>query len=151
MARIDTVRPDAGAPRAMNDIGSPVALPAGPPPGPTLAAFREGRSEADRTVDLLAFAMAAERGRATTPDTLERARRDADAALGDYSLRYVHNNVEQLRHEAITAHLGRIRQPPGFVRLVLANLVALAIAGGAAAWLYMRPDLWTAFAGLVGG
>lgn len=132
----------------MNDTGSSAA--AGPAAGPALAPFRAGRSEAERTADLLAFAIATERGLASTPDAVERARREADAALGDYSLRHLHNTVEQIRQEAVAAHLGRLRPPPGFPRLVLANLVALAAAGALAAWLSTRPDIRDALAGLVG-
>lgn len=140
----------------MNDTGPPGAGPVAAGPaggastGPALAAFRAGRSEAERTADLLAFAIATERGLAHTPDAVERARREADAALGDYSLRHLHNTVEQIRQEAVVTHLGRLRPPPGFPRLVAANLVALAAAGALAAWLYTRPDLRDAFAGLVG-
>ncbi len=151
MARIDTLRPDAEAPRALHDTGSPAVPPVGAPPGPTLAAFRAGRSEAERTTDLLAFAIAADRGLASTPDAVERARREADAALSDYSLRYVHNTVDQIRQEAVTEHLGRLRQPPGFPRLVAANLLALAIAAALAAFLYTRPEVRAALAGLLGG
>lgn len=166
MARVDTLRPDAGTPRATNPIGpaagTPAGLPAGLPngartgtaegsaTGPALAAFRGGRSESERTADLLAFAIAAERGLASTPDGVERARREADAALGDYSLRYLHNNVEQIRQEAVIAHLGRMRPPPGFLKLVASNLVAVAIAGALTAWLWSRPDVQAALAGLLG-
>jgi hypothetical protein len=136
----------------MDDTG-----PSGPPAGgataapSALAAFRAGRSEVDRTADLLAFAIAAERGLAATPDSVERARREADAALGDHALRYLHNNVEQIRREAIAEHLRGLRPPPGFPQLVAANLVALAVAGGAAAWAWTRPEVRTALAGLIGG
>ncbi len=155
MARIDTVRTDSGTPRATNDIGSPAGAPAGvptavPPSGPALAAFRAGRSGAERTTDLLAFAIAMEKGLPPTPDGVERARQEADAALGDHSIRYLHNNVEQIRQEAVAAHLGRLRPSPGFLRLVAANLVALAVAGGLAAWLWTRPEVRTALAGLLG-
>lgn len=132
---------------------APAAMPAsvGPAPGVALAAFRAGRSEAERTTDLLAFAIATERGLASTPDAVERARREADAALGEYSLRYVHNNVEQIRQEAVAAHLGRFRPPPGFPRLVAANFVSLVAAAALAAWLWTRADVRAALSGLVGG
>lgn len=147
MATIDTALPDAGTSRATNDIG-----PApGPAAGPALAAFRAGRSETDRTADLLAFAIAAERGLATAPDAIERARREADAALGDYSIRHLHNTVEQIRQEAVAAHLGRLRPPPGFAKLVAANLVAIAVAGALAVWLSTRPEVRDALSGLAGG
>ena len=160
MASIDTVRPEAGTPRTMEDTGPPGAADSGaaagvgaaaPPSGPALAAFRAGRSEAYRTADLLAFAIAAERGLAATPDAVERARQEADAALGDYSVRYLHNNIEQIRQEAVAEHLGRLRPPPGFPRLVAANLVALVVAGASAAWLWTSPEIRAALAGLLGG
>ena len=160
MASIDTVRPEAGTPRTMEDTGPPAAADSGAaagvgaaaqPAGPALAAFRSGRSEAYRTADLLAFAIAAERGLAATPDAVERARQEADAALGDYSVRYLHNNIEQIRQEAVAEHLGRLRPPPGFPRLVAANLVALVVAGASAAWLWTSPEIRAALAGLLGG
>ena len=152
MVRIDTVRSDAGAPRAINDTGPAVGATAAaaPPAATPLAVFRAGRSETDRTADLLAFAIATERGLAPTPDAVERARREADAALGDYSVRYLHNNVEQIRQEAVAAHLGRLRPPPGFPKLVTANLVALALAAALGAWLWTRPEVRDALAGLLG-
>jgi hypothetical protein len=147
------LHPDAANARAIDDTGPPVGAapaPAVPPVATALNAFRGGRSDVDRTADLLAFAIATERGLAPTPDTVERARREADSALGDHSLRYLHNNVEQIRQEAIAAHLGSIRQPPGFATLVAANLVALAAAGAVGAWLWARPDIRAAIAGFLG-
>ena len=160
MAIIDTVRPeDVGAPRTTDDTGSPgdsasavaAATAANAAAAPPLADFRAGRSEADRTADLLAFAIAMERGFAATPEAVERARRAADAALGDFALRYLHNSVERIRQEAVAEHLGRLRPPPGFPRLVAANLVALVVAGAAAAWLWTLPGGRAALAGLLGG
>lgn len=159
MAKVDTLHPDAGAIRATDGTdpasdAAPVTVPppaAAPTPATALAAFRGGRSEVDRTADLLAFAIATERGLAPTPDAVERARREADAALGDYCIRYMHNNVEQIRQEAITAHLGRLRPPPSFAALIAANLIALAAAGALGAWLWSRPDVWAAAIGALGG
>jgi hypothetical protein len=157
MASIDTAYPDAGPSRVMKETGAATgsaaaaAADVGPAAAPVLAAYRTGRSEAERTADLLAFAVASERGLPQTPDAVERARREADAMLGDHALRYLHNHVEHIRQEAITEHLGRFRPPPGFPRLVAANLVALAIAGGLVAWLSARPEVRDALAGLFGG
>lgn len=154
MAKIDTLHPDAGTARAEDEAGPPVDVAAAVPPTPApvpLAAFRGGRSEVDRTADLLAFAIATERGLAPTPDGVERARREADAALGDYCIRHLHNNVEQIRQEAVAAHLGSLRPPPSFGALVLANLVALAAAGALGAWLWTRPDIRATVVGLLGG
>ena len=153
MARIDTLHPDAGTTRATDDTGSPIGTATAAQTGTVataLTAFRGGRSEIDRTADLLAFAIATERGLAPTPDTVERARREADAALGEYSIRHLHNTVEQIRQEAVATHLGRLRPPPGFGALVAANLIALAIAGALGAWLWTRPDVRAAIAGLLG-
>ena len=157
VASINTPRPDAGTPRATDDIGPPADAPpaavlraAAQSAGPALASFRAGRSEAERIPDLLAFAIATERGFPPTSDGIERARREADAALGDHSIRYLHNTVEQIRQEAVAAHLGRPRPPPGFARLVAANVVALALAGGLAFWASTRPEVRTALAGLLG-
>lgn len=151
MARIETLHPDTGTTRAPLDTGSPVgaAFPVDTPV-PALSVFRAGRSEVDRTADLLAFAIATERGLSTTPDAVERARREADAALGDYAIRYCHNNVEQIRQEAVAAHLGRLRPPPGFIALVAANVVATAFAVALGVWLWTRPDVRAAVANLLG-
>jgi hypothetical protein len=156
MARIDTVRTDAAPVRVMNDTGSPAGEPLGTPAGPpsappALDAFRAGRSDAERTADLMAFAIATERGLPQTPEGIERARQDADAALGDHSLRYLHNHVAQLRQEAIAEHLGRLRKPPGFTGLVIANLVALALAGALAFLAWSQPEVRAAASGLLGG
>jgi hypothetical protein len=152
MSTIDTMHPDAEVRRANEDVGPTSTLPSAVPhPGSVLAAFRNGRSEVERTADLLAFAIATERGLAPTPDAIERARREAESALGDYSIRHLHNTVEQIRQEAVAAHLGRLRSPPGFPQLVAANLVALAAAGALCAWLWTLPDVRAAFAGLMGG
>jgi hypothetical protein len=150
MARVDALHPDAGTARAIDEAGPPVDTAAAQATPVPLAAFRSGRSEVDRTSDLLAFAIATERGLAPTPDAVERARREADAALGDYCIRHLHNNVEQIRQEAVAAHLGRLRPPPGFAVLVLANLVALAAAGALCAWLWARPDIRATVFGLLG-
>jgi hypothetical protein len=132
--------------------GAPFGAPAGPPHVlPALEAFRAGRSDTERTADLLAFAIATERGLPQTPDGIERARQDADAALGDYSLRYLHNHVAELRQEAIAEHLGRLRKPPGFFGLVIANLFALALAGALSFLAWKHPEVLTAAAGLLGG
>lgn len=140
MAKIETIRPDLGTPMAMTDAVAP-----------DIAAFRAGRGQDTRLADLLAFGIAAERGDAVTPETVERARREAEAALSDFSFRYLHNTVEQVRRDAVAEHLGRLRQPPGFLRLVLANLVALAVAAAAGGWLALHPHLLAGLSGLLSG
>ncbi len=107
-------------------------------PGPD--AFRAGDSEEDRLVAQLAFAMAAERGLAASPETVESLRTQAAATLSAFAFRYLHNRVEEIRREAVAAQLGRIGRPPGFLRLVLANLAALAIAAVAGGWIALYPE-----------
>lgn len=158
MPIIETLHPDAATLRATDDPAAPT--PAAPgtvggnvaalQAGTTLAAYRAGRSDVERTADLLAFAIATERGIAPTPDGIERARQEADTALGDYSLRYVHNSVEQIRQEAVMAHLGNLRQPPSFLGILLANLAACAIAGAAGLWAWSRPEVRAVVARLLG-
>ena len=139
MAKIETIRPDLGNPPAMTDAM------------PDIAAFRAGRGQDDRLTDLLAFGLAADRGDPSTPEAVERARQEAAAALSDFAFRYLHNTVEQVRRDAVAEHLGQIRQPPGFLRLILANLVALAVAGVAGWWLALHPELLAGLSGLLSG
>jgi hypothetical protein len=139
MAKIETIRPDLGSSQAVAD-----ALP-------DIAAFRAGRSQDDRLTDLLAFGLAADRGEPATPEVVERTRQEAAAALSDFAFRYLHNTVEQVRRDAVAEHLGQLRQPPGFLRLVLANLVALAVAGLAGWWLALHPEVVAGLSGLLSG
>lgn len=137
MSMTQTERPDAA-----------VAPAEAPPPLPDPAAFRSGQSEEDRLVAQVAFALAAERRLPATPDNVEALRTQAGAALSDFAFRYLHNRAEEIRQEAVSTRLAQLRRPPGFVRLVLANLVALAVAGLAAAWAVNNSDI---LAGLIGG
>ena len=139
MAKIETIRPDLGTPAGMTQ------------PTPDIAAFRTGRSQDERLTDLLAFGLAADRGDPATPEAVERARQEAGAALSDFAFRYLHNTVEQVRRDAIAQHLGQLRRPPGFLKLVLANLVALAVAGAAGLWLALHPQLLAELSGLLSG
>jgi hypothetical protein len=139
MAKIETIRPDLGTPHGMTS------------PPPDIAAFRAGRSQDDRLTDLLAFGLAVDRGDQATPEAVDRARQEASAALSDFAFRYLHNTVEQVRRDAVAQHLGQLRQPPGFLRLVLANLVALAVAGMAGWWLALNPQLLAGLSGLLSG
>lgn len=136
-------------------VGSPAPATGGTPaeaPDPSgVAAFREGRGEEQRLVDLLAFALAAERQQTPTPDAIDRLRHEATAALSDHAFRYLHNTVEQVRRDAVAEHLGRFRKPPGFLSLVAANLVALALVAGAGCWLALHPETLAGLSGLFTG
>src|SRR5690349_14111296 len=64
MAKIEMLRRDAAPPRVQADDT------------PDLAPFRSGRGETDRLTDLLAFALATERGEPPTPEAVDRCRRE---------------------------------------------------------------------------
>ena len=139
MAKIETIRPDLGGSTGLAEAS------------PNLAAFRSGGGAEDRLVELLAFAMAAERKEEVTPESVERLRQEAGTALSDFAFRYLHNTIDQVRRDAVAEHLGQLRQPPGFLRLVLANLVALGLAGLAAWWLTLHPLIQAGVSGLLAG
>ncbi|MBX9701852.1 MAG: hypothetical protein K2X74_20620, partial [Acetobacteraceae bacterium] len=113
--------------------------PARAPIGP--AAFRTGEGAEDRLIAQVAYALAAEAG--TPPqsqDALRGLRDQATAALSDFAFRYLHNRTEEIRREAAEEALAKAPRPPGFLMMLLANLVALAVAG-AAVWALATPDL----------
>lgn len=99
------------------------------PIGPSLAEFQAG--EETRLRDLLAFAMAVEAGRPLGNDGVAVLRRRADADLEAYAFRVLHNQVETIRLDAMKEQLGRVRRGLSFWGALLANLLALAIAGAA--------------------
>ncbi|MFC7539406.1 hypothetical protein ACFQU2_07935 [Siccirubricoccus deserti] len=72
-------------------------------------------------------------------------------ALSEHAFRYLHNTVEQIRHDAVAEHLGGLRRPPGFARMVLANLLALVLVGLAAGWVALHPETLAGLAGLLAG
>jgi hypothetical protein len=136
MANVETLRPNPA-----QTLVQAVTIPTDP------AAFRTE----DRLTGLLAFALAAERQEEASPETIARCQREAESALCDHALRYLHNNVERLRQEAVAEQIGRLRPPPGFLRLVAANLVALAIIGAAGGWLALHPETLAGLTGLLAG
>jgi hypothetical protein len=100
--------------------------------------FLSGREE-DGLRDLLAYghyARATQDGREpvraegdpATADMVERYRAQANAELHAFAFRYMHNQAETIRQEAVREQLGRLRQPPGLGKLVVANLLGLGFA-----------------------
>ena len=149
MAVIETTRRDPAG-----SIAAVLQESVSQKPGPHEAAlhtFREGRAEEHRLADLLAFALATEKGQAATSEAVERLRHEAAAALADHAFRYLHNSIDQVRRDAVADYLGRIRKPPGFVSVVAANLLALLIVGGVAAWLALHPETLAGLSGLLTG
>jgi hypothetical protein len=124
----------------VSDQHSPAALAASRPvptsrpadgiravePGlPSPSAFLDG--DETRLRDLLAFAMAAEAGQPVGPGDIASLRRKAEADL----------QAHAFRTEALRDGMQRSARGPGLLRLVLGNLIAIAIAAGLG-WLAWR-------------
>jgi hypothetical protein len=103
------------------------------------SAFRSGHPD-EALQDSLGYglyARAAEDGREparlpgepATLDMIARYRAQATADLHAFAFRYLHNHAEQIRQDAIREHLGQLRRPPGFLKLVTATVVGVALAG----------------------
>ena len=133
----------------------PTIEPGEIPPAPAgtdmLAAFRAGRGAEDRLADLLAFALATERGDAPTAEAIDSARRAAQTALSDHAFRYLHNSVEQIRREAAAEQQARQPRPPGLGTIFLANMLALVIFAAVAGWLALHPATLAGLAGIFAG
>ncbi len=129
--------PGAEAPADRSGAGPGAAPrtagPAGPRPAEVLTAgpsLRDFVTAPDhRLRDLLAFGMAVEAGRPLGPDGAEGMRRQAEADLQAHAFRVLHNQVEAIRRQAMEEQMARMSRGQSFVRLVLANLVALILAG----------------------
>jgi len=143
MATTTALRPDLSGPTEIPLIQGPSAR--------EIANYRTGRSSEDRVLDLLAFAIATESGHPLTPEGVEQSRQAAQTALSEHAFRYLHNSIDQIRHEAAAEQLAKLPRPPGFGSMLLANLVALAIAGGLVAWLALNPATLAGLAGLLAG
>lgn len=126
--------------------------PAAPPAdaATTLATFQAGRATPnaiEAIVDRLAFALAIERSEPATPEAVARLRQDADRVLADFAFRYLHNHIDEIRRDAVAEQLGRLRQPPGFGRLVAASLLGGGVIAAAGLWLALHPATLAGLAG----
>ncbi len=151
MASIETIRPDAAGTAARDAEPSGDGRAGLPNPAAFEIGQHSGQPEEQRLANLLAFAMATERREVPNPDTVARLRREAEGALCDHAFRYLHNNIEQLQRDAVTQQLGRLPRPPGMIRLVAANLIALAIVGAIVGWLALNPETLAGLAGFLRG
>jgi hypothetical protein len=117
-------------------------------PGP--AAYRLGDGPEERLIGQVAYALAAEAGPGQQPrgrEAVEALRAQATTALSDFAFRYLHNHAEEIRRGAAAEAAARAPKPPGFLLLVLANLVALGLAAAGAIAVVANPHL---LAGLIG-
>jgi hypothetical protein len=105
-------------------------------------AFLSGRAD-DLVVDLMAYALYARDRETRGPmmadgmaedDPVQRFRREATSDLTNFTFRFFHNKVEEIRITAVREHLGALPKPPGFLRLVGASAVAVIGVGGTALW-----------------
>jgi hypothetical protein len=129
-----------GRPAAPQAATQPVT-PAAPPAVPAIGDFLA--TEETRLRDLLAYGMASAAGR-VGPDGIEGLRRKAEADLEAHAFRVLHNQVEVIRRQAMDEQSARMPRGASFGGAVLANLVALALAGAmavGAVWL-LAPGLF---------
>ncbi len=151
MATIQPLRGDLPQADVAANDSEPGALPPAFTAEAALHPWLAGRPAEDRVVDLLAFALAAERGLAATPDAMLAQRNQAHAALATYSIRNLHNRVAEIRQDAVMEYMGRFARPAGFVKTVMANLLALLLFGLLGGALYLHPETLAALAGLLPG
>lgn len=108
----------------MRETPPPEPAPAAPP-----LALRDVLAGPEtRMRDLLAFALAAEAGRPVPPGAIETLRNKAEAELQAHAFRLLHNQVETIRREAVAEQISRMPRGLSFSRVVIANLVAIAVA-----------------------
>lgn len=104
---------------------------------PCLEDFVTDRAD-DRLRDLLAFAMAV---KAAQPAEPEAMRRKAEAELQAHAFRTLHNQVEAIRLDAARDQIAHLRGGASFLKLLLTNLLAMALVLAAAYAIWLRPGL----------
>ncbi|WP_144185111.1 hypothetical protein [Elioraea rosea] len=111
-------------------------------PALPVRAFLSGRAD-DLVPDLLAYALYVRDREARGPvaaaaqaeeDPVMRFRREATADLTNFTYRFFHNQIEEIRHAAVRDHLGSLPRPPGFLRMVAASAVGVLLVGAASLW-----------------
>jgi len=125
-ARVAAPAPAAAKP-AQPQPTAPQPAAAEAPTAPALRDFLAGPDT--RLRDLVAFALAAEAGRPVPPAGVEGLRNKAEADLQAHAFRLLHNQVETIRREAVAEQMARMSRGLSFSGVVIANLLALAVAG----------------------
>jgi len=137
--RLRDVTEEATRPAFQSGIAPTVAAAAATTQVLPPSSFRSGHPD-EALPDSLGYglyARAAEDGREparvpgepATLDMIARYRAQATAELHAYAFRYLHNHAEQIRQDAIREQLGRMRRPPGFLKLVTATVAGVLLAG----------------------
>jgi len=99
----------------------------------------------DRVAMLLAQALAAP----AAPGPAEQA--EADRLLHDHAFRLVHNELHEIRREAVAEHLGALKAPPGFWTIAAACFTALLGFGLVLLFLAAHPATFGQLVALMGG
>jgi hypothetical protein len=107
----------------------------------------ESRPDPERIEEMLAGALAAEAGE--PPSAIHAA--EASRMLTDHSFRLLHNQVDEIRREAVAEHLSKLRPPPGFGTIFLACVAALIVAACLGLFLIARPDMQAHLIAIFGG
>jgi hypothetical protein len=113
--------------------------------------FLARRPAEERLVNLVAFALAAEAKDPPTDDTLAARRREADKLLTENAFRTLHNQLAEIRREAVAEHMAALRPPLGFWGVAAACGAALLVFGLGTLWLVAHPGSLAALTSMMGG
>lgn len=107
----------------------------------------ESGAPPERVEALVAQAIAAEAG-----EEMDHAHEaEASRLLTDYAFRLLHNQLAEVRRDAVAEHMAGLRRPPGFWTIFLASLLAALTTGGIGLFLIARPGLLAQLTAKLGG
>jgi hypothetical protein len=110
-------------------------------------AQNESVTQPERVEGLVAQALAAEMG-----DEVDHAHEaEASRLLTDYAFRLLHNQLGEVRREAVAEHMAGLRPPPRFWTIFFASLLAALTTGGIGLFLIARPALLAQLTAKLGG
>ncbi|HZH45152.1 MAG TPA: hypothetical protein VEY31_00815 [Roseococcus sp.] len=104
-------------------------------------------AEPERVQVLVAQALATEAGHPL--DKSHEA--EASRLLTDHAFRLLHNQLAEVRREAVAEHLAGQRRPAGFWTIFGAGLLAALVVGLAGIFLIARPALLAQLTAMLGG
>jgi hypothetical protein len=107
----------------------------------------ETSTQPERVEGLVAQALAAEAG-----EELDHSHEaEASRLLTDHAFRLLHNQLAEVRREAVAEHMAGLQPPPRFWTIFFASLLATLATGGIAIFLIARPDLLAQLTAKLGG